>query len=48
MLFNLRNDIGEKTSLIDQHPDIAARLKKQLAEFDQQFKRSTRPAGTAE
>ena len=48
MLFNLRDDIGEKTNLNDQHPGIAARLKTQLTDFDQQFKRVARLAGTAE
>jgi arylsulfatase A len=30
-LFNLENDVGEKTNVIEQHPEVAARLK-ELAE----------------
>jgi len=48
MLFNLREDIGEQTNLITKQPEVAARLKRQLTEFEAQFKKSTRPAGTAE
>jgi arylsulfatase A len=48
LLFNLREDIGEATNLIDQHPEIAARLKRRLKEFESEFKKTLRPAGTAE
>jgi arylsulfatase A len=47
MLFNLRDDLGEQRNVIGDHPEIAARLKKQLREFEARFKKSTRPAGTA-
>jgi len=29
VLFNLKNDIGEKTDIADEHPDIVAMLLKQ-------------------
>jgi arylsulfatase A len=48
MLFNLREDIGESTNLIDQHPEIAARLKSRLKAFESDFRRTLRPAATAE
>jgi len=47
-LYNLRDDIGEQRNVIGDHPEIAARLKKQLNDFEAGFKKSTRPAGTAE
>jgi arylsulfatase A-like enzyme len=34
MLFNLRNDIGERENLIAQHPDIARRLNALLREWE--------------
>ncbi|NJM54817.1 MAG: sulfatase-like hydrolase/transferase [Verrucomicrobiae bacterium] len=48
MLFNLRDDPGEKKDLSKEHPDVAARLKKQLLEFRAKFQASKRPAGMAE
>lgn len=33
LLFNLDADPGETTNLADQHPEIVARLKRQIAEF---------------
>ena len=48
MLFNLRNDLGEKKDLSKEHPDIAARLKKQLMDFRADFRANKRPAGIAE
>jgi arylsulfatase A len=35
-LFNLDDDPAEKTNVIKQHPDVAARLKQQLADIIQQ------------
>ncbi len=32
-LYDLRDDIGEKHNIIDQHPEVADRLKAQLAEY---------------
>ena len=48
MLFNLREDLGEEKNLIDQHTDIAARLKSRLKTFESEFKKTLRPAATAE
>lgn len=46
-LFNLRDDISEQTNLLDAHPDIAQRLKRQLAAFEVDLRRNLRPAGVA-
>jgi len=48
MLFNLREDLGETRNLIDPHPEIAARLKSRLKGFESEFKKTLRPAGTAD
>lgn len=48
MLFNLREDIGEQQDRIKQNPDIAERLRKQLAAFSAGFKQTSRSAGVAE
>jgi hypothetical protein len=48
MLFNLHEDIGEATNLIDQHPEVAARLKSRLKAFETEFRKTLRPAGVAE
>tara|TARA_R110002049_G_scaffold137472_1_gene297491 strand:- start:1057 stop:2541 length:1485 start_codon:yes stop_codon:yes gene_type:complete len=48
MLFNLRDDLGEKKDLSKEHPEISARLKKQLDTFRAEFRQSKRPAGIAE
>lgn len=46
-LCNLGDDIGEQRNLIDDHPEIAARLKQQMAEFDNELRKNLRPAGVA-
>nr|WP_201766839.1 sulfatase [Rhodopirellula sp. SWK7] len=46
-LYNLSDDIGEQTNLIDEHPEIARRLKRQLAAFESDLRRNLRPAGVA-
>ncbi|WP_231131301.1 hypothetical protein [Crateriforma conspicua] len=46
-LHNLSNDIGEQTNLIDEHPEIAQRLKRQLATFETDLRKNLRPAGVA-
>lgn len=46
-LYNLSNDIGEQTNLIDEHPDIAKRLKRQLATFESELRKNLRPAAVA-
>ncbi|QEG02402.1 Arylsulfatase [Stieleria maiorica] len=48
MLFNLREDVGEEKNMIDQHTDIAARMKSRLNMFASEFKKTLRPAATAE
>ena len=47
-LYNLRDDIGEQNNLIGAHPEIVARLKKQLDDFSKELSNHTRPAGVAE
>ncbi|MBR9802569.1 sulfatase [bacterium] len=46
-LCNLDDDIGEQRNLIDDHPELAARLKQQMAEFDNELRKNLRPAGVA-
>jgi len=48
ILFNLRDDLGETKNVITEHPDIAERLRKQLAAFGAEFKKTSRSAGIAE
>lgn len=47
-LYNLRDDIGEQTNLIDVHPEIAQRLKRQLSTFETDLRKNLRPAGVAQ
>ncbi len=42
-LFNLASDIGEQTNLIDQKPDIAAKLDARMVEIDQEITANARP-----
>ena len=44
-LYDLEADIGEKNNLADQHPDVVARLKKLLADFDAEIEKNARPVG---
>jgi len=46
-LYNVNEDIGETNNLIFQHPDIVARLKKQMEMFHQELRDNTRPAADA-
>jgi arylsulfatase A-like enzyme len=46
-LYNLSDDIGEQTNLLDEHPEIAQRLKRQLATFEADLRKHLRPAGVA-
>ena len=46
-LYNLSDDIGENTNLIDEHPEIARRLKWKLASFETELRKNLRPAGVA-
>ncbi|MCO8121236.1 sulfatase [Stieleria sp. TO1_6] len=47
-LYNLSDDIGEQNNLIAKHPEIAARMKKQMEEFHIELRKNTRPAAVAE
>jgi len=44
-LYNLKTDIAEQTNLKDQHPDIVAKLKKAMQEFDAEVTKNARPVG---
>ena len=46
-LYNLSDDVGEQTNLIDKHPQIAQRLKRKLATFQAELRKNLRPAGVA-
>ena len=47
VLYNLSADIGEQNNLSVKHPEIVAKLKKQLEDFHKEFDKNTRPAGVA-
>ncbi|ELP30586.1 sulfatase family protein [Rhodopirellula baltica] len=47
-LYNLSDDIGEQKNLIAKHPDIAARMKKQMEAFHKELRKKPRPAAVAE
>ena len=47
VLYNLSDDIGEQNNLIAKHPEIVARLKKQMEVFRNELRENTRPAGVA-
>ena len=47
VLYNLSADIGEQNNLFAKHPEIVAKLRKQLEDFHKEFHRNTRPAGVA-
>jgi len=46
-LYNLAEDIGEQTNLIEKHPDIAQRLAALMTRFDKDLEKTSRPAGQA-
>lgn len=46
-LYNLREDIGEQNNLIEERPEIARRLQRQLAAFETDLRKNLRPAGVA-
>ncbi|HUU93838.1 MAG TPA: sulfatase [Phycisphaerae bacterium] len=46
-LYNLKEDIGEKTNLIEKHPDIAQRLAALMTQFDKDLEKTSRPPGEA-
>jgi arylsulfatase A-like enzyme len=47
-LYNLSDDIGEQDNLLAKHPELVARLKKRMAEFNDELRNNTRPAGIAD
>ena len=47
-LFDLKNDIGEKNDVAEQHPDIVQKLSKIGKEFDDKLKRTKREPGKRE
>ncbi|MEO0453594.1 MAG: sulfatase [Verrucomicrobiota bacterium] len=44
-LYNLEKDIGEERNVIDEHPEIAQRLKAKMEAFRLEMVESKRPAG---
>lgn len=44
-LYNLKTDVGETQNLIDQRPQIAARLEAQAKAFLEEFNQNRRPIG---
>ena len=46
-LYNLSDDIGEQYNLITEHPEIVAQLRKRMADFQNELRKNTRPAGVA-
>lgn len=46
-LYNLSDDIGEHNNLSASRPEIVARLKKQMQDFQNELRKSMRPAGVA-
>ncbi len=47
-LYNLETDISEKTNLASQYPEIVAKLKEAMQQFDEDMKNNARPAGMVE
>ncbi len=46
-LYNLHDDIGEQTNVIDEYPEIARLLKRHLADFETELRKNLRPPGVA-
>ena len=46
-LHNLGEDLGEQNNLLDEHPEIVLRLKKQMEDFENELRANLRPAGVA-
>jgi arylsulfatase A len=46
-LYDLGKDLGEQNNLAAKHPEIVAKLKKQLEDFRKELRKNTRPAGVA-
>ncbi len=47
-LYHLGNDIGEKTNVAAEHPEVVKRLLGYVAEFKEELKTGSRPAGRVE
>ncbi|MBP0904164.1 hypothetical protein ACFSKN_08215 [Mariniflexile gromovii] len=43
-LYNLENDISESANVLEQHPDIASKLRTYALEFEKELDKNTRPA----
>jgi len=46
-LYNLETDIGEKNDVAKEHPEVAGRLKKMMAELHMEITGEARPPGAA-
>ncbi|MEM7012891.1 MAG: sulfatase [Verrucomicrobiota bacterium] len=47
-LYNLKDDIGEKSDVAEDHPDIVKKLRAMLDEFQADIDANSRPVGVAE
>ena len=48
VLFNLKDDIGEKENVADKHPDVVRRLKGYVEAFEKELVGHSRPAAFVE
>lgn len=46
-LHDLNSDLGEEVNLLSKYPDVAARLKKRMADFETELRQNIRPAAIA-
>ena len=46
VLYDLEVDIGEKTNVASDHPEVVARLRAYAEAFQKELTQNTRPAGT--
>jgi hypothetical protein len=44
-LYNLENDIGEANNVIEENPEIAEKLLKEILKFEKELKQNSRSAG---
>jgi len=44
-LYNLRQDVGEKQNVADQHPEVVGRLQAMAAKMAEELKKNRRPCG---
>lgn len=47
-LYNLETDIGEQADVASQHPNVVARLKRLMENFEAELTANSRPVGVAE